>query len=155
MDYQDADSTWGSGIDHAGTILGRYMRSNEIHGFLATPGAMSVEIDIRPWTSNNIISYRDWGLLPVAILSNIDFDALEMMNLKTITLGHEGDENSMAFCSPWEWDVNGDGYQDLICLFWIRKAAFRCGDTEGILRGITQGGVAVEGRNPVKIIPCK
>ena len=91
----------------------------------------------------------------MAILSSNEFDVLDMMDLNTITFGHAGDEKSMAFCSPWDWDVNRDGYHDLVCFFWTYRAQFQCGDTEGILRGVTQDGTPVEGKNSVKIIPCR
>ncbi len=157
LDYPGATSTTAYGINDKGIIVGTFEDANGTHGFLANAVSdlASLAIDIRPWSTDNIIHFRDRGLLPVAVLSGGEFEALSMMDLGAITFGRTGDEDSLAFCSPWEWDVNADGYQDLICLFWIQKAGFRCGDTGGILKGTTQGGVAVEGKDAVKLIPCR
>jgi len=121
---------------------------------LATP-LSAVAIDIRPWNSSNLINRMDWGLLPVAILSNSEFDAVDIMDLETITFGRTGDEHSMAFCSPIEWNVNRDSYKDLVCFFWIQRTGFQCGDTQGVLKGTTQSAIRVEAKDSVRVIPCK
>lgn len=156
LDYPGAALTIAYGINDQGKVVGHYEGSDgSVGSYLATPDFLSVGIDIRPWSAWNVISRWDRGLLPVAILSAGWFDALDAMDLGTITFGRTGDEHSMAFCSPWEWDVNRDGYKDLICFFWTHRAGFLCGDTSGVLRGTTQDGIPLEGKSPVKVVPCR
>jgi len=42
---------------------------------------------------------------------------------------------------------------DLVCHFYTEYAAFECGDTEGVLKGVTMDGISIEGRDSVKIVP--
>jgi hypothetical protein len=56
-----------------------------------------VDIDIRPFSSHNIIVPWKWGLVPVAILATADFDAPEVVDRKSLTFGPTGDEESRAF----------------------------------------------------------
>ena len=83
----------------------------------------------------NRINPRSHGLISVAILSSVNFDASSQVKRNSLTFGHNGDERSLAFCNPRPIDVNRDGYADLICHFLQPKARFLCGDSEGILRG--------------------
>ena len=94
-----------------------------------------VDIDIIPFKSCNVIVIRSWGLIPVAILSSPDFYAPTDVEKTSLTFGHTGDEQSLAFCFPWAWDVNHDGLRDQTCFFRTRLTGFETGDTEGILRG--------------------
>jgi uncharacterized membrane protein len=157
IDYPGASETVVHGINDTGSIVGSYVDSTGIHGFLATPVSdlLSVSIDIRPWSRNNLIDYRSHGLIPVAILSSRTFDAFQTANLDRITFGHTGNENSMAFCSPWDWDINGDGYGDLLCFFRTSAADFTCSDTAGTLKGTTDNGTAFEGKETIAIVPCR
>jgi probable HAF family extracellular repeat protein len=158
LDHPGATSTIAYDINDRGTIVGTFEDTNGgTHGFLANAVSdlASLAIDIRPWSAENVIHILDRGLLPVAVLSGSAFDAVSTMDLGAITFGRTGDEDSMAFCSPWDWDVNADGYQDLVCLFWVRKAGFECGDTGGILKGMTLDGATLEGRDAVKVIPSR
>ena len=100
--------------------------------------------------------FVEWlDLIPVAILGSGTFDAFQATDLSTITFGHRGGEDSMAFCSPWDWDVNSDGYADLLCFFRTSATRFQCGDTQATLKGMTQDGTALTGKGPVRIIPCR
>ena len=155
LNYPASLVTEAWGINDSGMVVGTYHDQNSVlHGFLAVP-VTEIGIDIKPGSKDNPISSKDRGTLPVAILGNGEFDALEIMNINTIAFGRTGDENSIAFCSPDKRDVNKDGYRDLVCFFWIQRTGFQCGDTQGVLKGTTQSGVSVEGKNMVKIIPCR
>lgn len=52
------------------------------------------------------------------------------------------------------WDINSDGYADLLCFFRIGTTGFQCGDTRGILKGITSDGTLFEGKGTVRVYPC-
>ncbi len=157
LNYPGAYETVAHGVNDSGSIVGYFTDSTGTHGFLATPvpDPMSVAIDIRPWSNNNSISYRGWGLLPVAILGSGTFDAFQATDLSTITFGHSGTEDSMVFCSPWDWDVNSDGYADLLCFFSTNAAHFQCGDTQATFKGMTRNGTALTGQGPVRIVSCR
>jgi hypothetical protein len=125
-------------------------------GRLATPISESVTIDIEPWFKPNIINLKfKWAPIPVAILSKTGFDATKMIDEDSLTFGDDGNENSLAFCSPLFIDVNGDRLRDLICFFYTGKMGFLCGDTKGTLQGKTKDGKPIEGSDLVKIVPCK
>jgi hypothetical protein len=157
LDYPGAHETVAHGINDSGAIVGYFSNLSGTHGFLAIPaaGLMSVAIGIRPWSNNNLINYKGWGLIPVAILSSTTFDAFEATDLDTLTFGHTGYEKSLAFCSPWDWDINFDGYADLLCFFRTSAAEFQCGDTQATLKGTTGGGTSFEGKAAVRIYPCR
>ena len=152
----DASFTAVTGINDSGKIVGFYGSMAADHGFVATPVPEPVSIDIEPWFKPNIIDLKfKWAPIPVAILSKPGFDAPKMIDQASLTFGDDGNENSLAFCSPLFIDVNGDRLRDLICFFYTGKTGFLCGDTEGILMGKTKDGKPLEGSDSVKVMPCK
>jgi len=157
LDYPGAYETVAHGINDVGVIVGYFTDPSGTHAFVATPATdlMPVAIDIRPWSSRNLINASSSGFVPVAILGSPNFDAPEMTDPGSLTFGRTGEEASMAFCSPWALDVNSDGYADLLCLFRTGTAGFRCGDTRGILRGVTGDGILFEGKGAVRVYPCQ
>lgn len=78
-----------------------------------------------------------------------------MVDRDSLTFGFTGDEDSLAFCNPNGEDIDGDGLIDLVCHFNTEDAAFECGDTEGVLKGMTMDGTLIEGSDSVRIVPCK
>jgi len=120
------------------------------------PFPYPVTIDIRPWSKRNPINYKGHGILPVAILSTEYFDAPSQVDQDSLTFGATGDEKSLAFCNRKPRNVSRDGSKDdLVCHFYIEIAGFKCGDAEGILKGKTLSGSAIEGEDLVRIINCK
>ena len=119
------------------------------------PTPEPVDIDIKPGSNINPVNRKSKGKIPVAILSASDFNARKMVDRTSLTFGATGDEDSLAFCTPRREDVNGDHLKDLICHFYTKKTGFQCGDTEGILKGQLLDGTPIEGRDLVRIVPCK
>ena len=117
--------------------------------------AVDVDIDIRPFSRNNKIYHWERGIIPVAILSKKGFDAPSEVDKDSITFGRTGDEPSKAFCLRRGKDVNHDGMRDLIFFFKAKKAGFEVGDKEGILKGSTLNGAAIEARDAVNIVEKK
>ena len=116
---------------------------------------LQVEIDIRPWNFHNKVNlWARWSLIPIAILSDADFNALKEVDRQSLTFGQTGGEDSLAFCMPWKWDVNHDRKKDLICYFHEKAAGFKCDDTVGILKGKTLKEEKFEAQDKVEIIPC-
>ena len=119
--------------------------------YLAEP-VLYLNIDIMPFSYQNIIILRKLGLISVAILSTEDFDAFNEVDKTSLTFGKTGNEESLAFFLWWPIDANGDGYGDLFCYFWTEKTGFQVSDTEGILMGKTKDGLPIWGSDSVKIV---
>ena len=111
-----------------------------------------VTIDIKPGSQTNPINPRSSGKIPVAILSTPDFNAPSEVDRASLTFGSTGNEHSLVSCNKKGTDVNGDGLKDLMCHFKTKLAGFKFGDTEGILKGQTLGGVPIEGRDVVRVL---
>jgi hypothetical protein len=127
-------------------------------GSVGAPVPMvEVTIDIRPWSKRNPINYKKGhGILPVAMVSTEGFDPPSQVDQDSLTFGATGNEKSLAFCNHKPKDRKRGGLKDdLVCYFYIEAAGFNCGDTEGILTGKTLDGIAIEGKDLVKIIHCK
>ncbi len=115
-----------------------------------------VNIDIIPNRANNRINVCRCGKVQVAILSTETFYAPDIMVVNNfLTFGSTGDEESLAFCKNKLKDINRDGYLDLVCFFKMPYTGFKCGDTEGILKGLTGGGIPFEARDLISPIPCR
>ena len=113
---------------------------------------VSVEIDIKPGSDPNTINPKGKGTIPVAILSSTTFDATSQVDKTSLTFGRTGDEQSLAFCTKSDEDVNLDGLLDIVCHFRTQLTGFQAGDTEGILKGKMVNGVAILGRDSVRIV---
>jgi probable HAF family extracellular repeat protein len=152
-------------VNNHGHIVGYGYKngSTDPAAFLLVPppvdnpdGPFDLNIDILPWNSHNQVNWMArWGLIPVAILSGIDFNAPREVVKKSLKFGRTGYEDSLAFCAPWNFDVNRDGRKDLICYFHEGPAKFQCGDQEGILNGKTKDGEEFVGRDHIEVVPCK
>jgi len=114
-----------------------------------------LHIDIRPFRRLNHIVPWKWSLIPVAILSDGGFNAVDEVVRGSLTFGLTGEEKSLAFCYSHGQDVNSDGIDDLICVFRTEKAGFHCNDSEGILKGRTVDGTSVKGSDSVRMGHCR
>jgi len=120
-----------------------------------TPEVKQIAIEVKPGSDEVApINPKSKGKIPVAILGGPDFDAMSV-DPATITFGARGSEQSLTKCEWTGSDVNGDGRVDRVCHFENQVAGFQLGDLEGILRGRTNQGVAVEGRAFLKIVPAE
>ena len=116
-----------------------------------TPAEMQVNIDIKP--GNDAEAYlnpKAKGTLPVAILSNADFDALNV-DYYSMSFGRTGDEKSYLRCLKPGIDVNADGRLDLVCHFDNERAGWQAEDVEGVLRGKTSDGKQFKGTARLKV----
>jgi probable HAF family extracellular repeat protein len=157
-----ADSGWILGtafaINNSGQIvgIGRFGGVEEHRAFLLTAiPVIEVAIDIKPGSYPNSINPKSKGKIPVAILSTEGFDAPSQVDRDSLTFGSTGDESSLAFCNRKGEDINGDRLKDLVCHFYTEDTGFLCGDTEGVLKGQTLDGTLIEGRDSVRIVPCR
>ena len=116
-------------------------------------GIITVTIDIKPGEDPPSINPKSKGKIRVAILSSSTFDATTQVDTTSLTFGHTGDEQSLAFCNPHGRDVNGDGLLDLVCHFYKQKTGFQTGDTVGVLKGKTVTGTPIKGTDSIRIVP--
>jgi hypothetical protein len=119
-----------------------------------TPEIKQIAIDIKPGSSDVApINPKSRGKVPVALLSGPDFDPATV-DVESLTFGSTGNEPSLEKCAQTGEDLNLDGIADVVCHFANQAANFKPGDMEGILRG-TAGGLGIEGRGFLKIVPEK
>jgi len=137
----------------SGGSRNKKLLANEIayQEFLVS-GVITVDLDIKPHSFPNSINRKGRGRTPVAILSSPTFDAPAEVYKTSLTFGRTGDEASLAFCTNSNEDVNDDGLVDVVCHFYNQATGFQIGDTEGVLKGVTQGGRAFEGVDSVRIV---
>ena len=123
--------------------------------YRAPQWTVEIEIDIKPGSDPNSINPKSKGKIPIAILSTMDFDAPDEVDIDSLTFGRDGDEGRLAFCNTSPEDVDGDGEDDLVCHFYTQETGFQCGDTEGVLKGLTVDAtpIAIEGSDSVRIVP--
>lgn len=113
----------------------------------------SVGIDIMPGGNHNAINLRAQGPLPVAILGSANFNVADVDPM-TVTLAGSSvvtKKNGLPMAS--EDDVNGDGFMDLVLHVSRADLQLTAADTEATLAGKTNGGMAFQGKDSVKVIP--
>jgi hypothetical protein len=107
-------------------------------------------IDIKPGNGRNVINPRSKGRFWAAMLSDEDFDALQI-DPATVALGP-------AEALPDRYrvkDVNRDRLPDLMLRFRTPEVGLQCGDTEVGLTGETYAGESIIGTDKVKTVGCK
>ncbi|MDX8036193.1 SdrD B-like domain-containing protein [Lentzea sp. BCCO 10_0856] len=110
--------------------------------------------DVKPRSFPSSINVKKDGLIPVAILSTAEFDAVAQVDRTSLTFGATGLEQSLVRCgSPGE-DVNDDGRADLVCQFDATKTGLTCGMTSATLVGSTVDGRRFEGQDDIKLTGC-
>jgi hypothetical protein len=117
------------------------------------PLTRTVDIDIRPGAMPNPVNLRSGGAIPVAVLSDSTFYAPTEVVHGSLTFGRLGSESSLRKCNQQPEDVNGDGLLDLVCHFETGGAGFFSADTQGVLMGVTSGGVNIKGTDSVRVVP--
>ncbi len=119
---------------------------------LAPESVRRVGIDIRPGTTPNTVNLGSNGVVPVAILSDPEFDATAVDPL-TVTLASaqvrlRGNGTPMASID----DVNRDGLDDLVVHVSTSALALTMADATASLEGSTSSGQKIEGTDSVRIV---
>ena len=114
-----------------------------------------VDIDIKPGSDPNSINCNDEkGVIPVATLTNGDFDATTVDH--TTVMFEDASETHVGKKSGeprrHEEDVDGDGDTDLVFHFRLGETDLTCSSTEGTLTGETFDGQAIEGTDAVRMV---
>ncbi len=113
------------------------------------PEMIEAVIDIKPGSDINPINLKSKGLVPVAILTTDDLDALAV------------DLNSVVFAgaTPVKWevqDINGDGRDDILLYFKTTELSdLSSSSTEAVLTGVTLDSIPISGKDSVIIVPQK
>lgn len=123
-------------------------------------GLTTVDFDIKPGSFPNPINLKSQGVLPTAILSAHEFDALHI-DPATILFGDPDLINNGATAAPpirtAESDVNQDGMMDLSIFFEVPMIADygALGPNSGhaMVTGTTFAGVGITGSDSIRIVP--
>ena len=148
------------GIDMAIGQNALFLSNND---YLATgprqcPGEpwFEVRIDVHPGSDMNSINCKqNHGVIPVAILTTSEHDALEVDH-RTVQFGPGGASEAHGKgdrVKRHEEDVDGDGDVDLLFHFRNEDAGIQCGDTEVALTGETFDGRAFRGSDTIRTVP--
>lgn len=118
----------------------------------------NIDIDIKPGSDTNSINPDSNGVIPVAILGSLDFDATAVDG-GTCRLGEAAvkmvGKSDKLLCS--EEYVNDDGYLDLVCKFMTvylaagdedTTATVICDDPE-----IEDSDYTLEGTDDIRLVP--
>lgn len=140
---------WGapSGPSGVGPGTGNAVSSNvDFVPFLISAAPICavavVAIDIKPGSDRNSINPRSNGNIPVAILTNDTFDALQV-DPASVRFGPN--QAHAVHAQGHIADVDNDGDVDLLLHFPIRQTGIAPGDDEVTLTGNTYDGQAIKG----------
>jgi len=109
--------------------------------FLGSPMAITVSVDVKPESPDNIIPLKSGGVIPVAILTTDAFDAASVDPATVCFVKDCTDKQRAGHLE----DVNGDGRPDLVLHYETQETGIAPGDTQACLTGKTTSGVAIQG----------
>lgn len=115
-----------------------------------------VDIDVKPGSLPNTVNINGSGLIPVAVLGSADFDVrkIDAASLSFAGLAVRIKNNGKAQCAIE--DVNGDGYDDLVCHFVDDAESWAEGTCIATLTGNLLpefGGIRIEGSDEIRVVP--
>ena len=116
-----------------------------------SPVPVPVTIDIKPGKVPNDVNLKNNGILSVAVLGSIDFDATQIV-FSTVTFGPAG---AAPAHDGHVRDVNRDGFMDMVFHFKIQETGIICGDTEAILTGKISDETQFTGTDTVNTVGCE
>jgi hypothetical protein len=144
-------------INEQGQIVGRSFTTC-CESFRATlwqprAAALAVTVDVRPGEGTAPINPRSKGVIPVAILSDAEFDAMEVDPAR-VCFG-DAEDPSQRDCTEAHGrrhleDMNDDGRTDLLLHFETQQTGIDAGDTEACLTGEMFGGDALAGCDAIR-----
>ena len=112
--------------------------------------AIPISIDIKPDSDRNSINPKSKGVVPVAVLGSMEFDATQV-NLSTVMFGPGG---ASPVHDGHVEDVNGDGLMDMVFHFKTWETGIVCGDIEATLTGEAFDETQFTGTGTVSTVGC-
>lgn len=112
------------------------------------PEVIEIIIDIKPGSKQNNINLKSKGVVPVAVLTTVDFNAATI----------DPDTAEFAGAEPVRWklqDVDDDGNDDLMFHFRTQELDLDQDSTEAMLTAQLLTGEEVSGTDEVRIVPSK
>jgi hypothetical protein len=122
----------------------------------AGAGPDNILIDIKPGSDPNAINCENAReIIPVAILTSDDFDALTVDHTTVEFEGATEYHRHKVTGVPQrhEEDIDEDGDIDLVFHFRLSDTTISCDSTEGRLTGETYSGMPIAGTDSVVIVP--
>ncbi|NQT83439.1 hypothetical protein HQ563_10465 [bacterium] len=123
-----------------------------------TVTVIHVAIDIKPGSDPNSINLASHGVIPVAFLTTVQFDASEIDPL-TVTLKGEDFSGLVRLRGKKQApmagmeDVDGDGDLDLVVHLETENLALYELDEVCELGALTYGGLVVSGMDTIRLVP--
>lgn len=147
----DIDGILGGDQAYAGFSAGTGSYSN----YYEMPDILSwefpqMEIDVQPDSDDNAVNVDHMGVVPVAFITNDDFDALQL-DVSTIAFGPAG--APIAHVRAHVEDVDGDGDMDLLAHFRVERAGIGATDQEVCVTAETLAGASYRACDNVTIVP--
>jgi len=137
--------------DEAGRIAlpdGSYLDADD---FVTSEGR--VDIDIKPGSDPNSINLSSSGVIPVAILSSLVFDATtvdpDTVSLAGSSIKLVGKSGKLL---AHQEDVNGDGLTDLVCQVLTDQLLLEPGASAALLEAQTTAGIPIVGQDSIQIV---
>ena len=112
---------------------------------------MKVLIDVKPGDTPTTLERNREGLVPVAILSTAEFDAITV-DPGSVRIGPTGTEAEPV--RSMQSDANQDKRTDLIVLVRVQDLKLSCVVNVIRLTGKTASGVAIEGSEAITVTGC-
>lgn len=144
----------GSAVNSA-DVAGNEADPNSANNAAIQTTAVHVPIDIKPGSDPNPIQCNSGrGVIPVAILSNDSFDAMDVDHT-TVRFEGAGEthvDRKSGMARRHEEDVDRDGDIDLLFHFRLQDTNLTCQSKEGTLTGETFNGLEVVGTDNVRMI---
>ena len=121
--------------------------------FAVAERLISVSIDIKPGSYPNTINLGSNGVVPVAILSTVTFNATTV-NPSSVTLASAPVKLTRKGMPMFSiQDVNGDGRLDLVVHVTTSAFQLTVNDAMAVLKGKTNGGVSIKGTDTIRVVP--
>jgi hypothetical protein len=141
LDYGDGATDWND--EWCARRIGFYLVE-----FSST--IQSIAIDVKPGNRRNVVNPSSKGRFWVAVLSDSEFDALQV-DPATVAFG-KGEASPDRYRVK---DANRDRLPDLMLRFRTPEVGLQCGDTEVELTGETYAGDSIIGSDSVKTVGCE
>ena len=140
----------GIGVGPDGKIYVGDTWNGRVQVFARLP--RDVRVDVRPGDDNDVVNPGANGVLPVAILSESDFDATTVDPLSVQLAGASVRVRPHGEPMAWSRDVDGDGRADLLLHIEAGELALAPGDTVAQLTGLAPNQQVVRGAARMRVV---